>query len=49
MKIQELAYQVAMRTMSLLEETHHYNIPDASRKEVAQKILEELGDMIKKS
>jgi len=49
MKVQDLAYQVAARTLALLEETQHYKIPDELRKSVLGKIQEELDDLITKS
>ena len=49
MKVQELAYQVAARTLELLEETQHYKIPEDLRKQVTAKILSELDEIIKKA
>ena len=49
MKVQDFAYQVAARTIALLEETQHYKIPEALRKEVTDKILGEVDDLIKKA
>ena len=49
MKVQDFAYQVAARTIALLEETQHYRIPDELRKEVLAKIQTELSDLIAKS
>jgi len=48
-KVQDFAYQVAMRTIELLEETQHYKIPDNLRKEVGHKILGEIDTIIKKA
>lgn len=47
MKIQDLAYQVAARTIELLEQTQHYKIPDDLRKSVLAKVQGELDDIIK--
>lgn len=47
MKIQDLAYQVAARTIELLEHTQHYKIPEDLRKEVLAKVQGELDEMIK--
>lgn len=47
MKVQDLAYRVAARTLALLEETQHYKIPEELRKQVAEKILQELDQLIK--
>ncbi|MGI6461811.1 MAG: hypothetical protein ACOX5J_17300 [Candidatus Hydrogenedentales bacterium] len=49
MKVQDFAYQVAIRTIELLEETQHYKIPDALRKEIGQKILGEVDKLIQKA
>jgi hypothetical protein len=49
MKVQELAYQVAMRTIELLETTHHYKVPLETRKEIGQKILQELNEIIQRA
>ena len=49
MKVQDFAYQGAARTIALLEETQHYKIPEALRKEVTDKILDEVDDLIKKA
>ena len=49
MKVQDFAYRVAMRTVELLEETQHYKIPEELRKQVTEKILAELDDLIKNS
>jgi hypothetical protein len=49
MKVQDFAYNVALRTLELLEQTQHYKIPESLRKEVTQKILDEIDDLLKKS
>ena len=49
MKIQDFAYQIAQRTIALLEETQHYKIPEELRKDVLAKIQVEIDDIIKKS
>lgn len=49
MKIQDFAYQIAQRTIALLEETQHYKIPEELRKEVLAKIQVEIDDILKKS
>jgi len=49
MKVQDFAYQVAARTIALLEKTQHYKIPDELRKSVLNQIQEELDDLIAKS
>jgi hypothetical protein len=49
MKVQDFAYQVAFRTLELLETTQHYKIPDDLRKDVFAKIQQEVDALIKKS
>jgi len=49
MKVQEFAYQVAERTIELLEQTQHYKIPENIRKDVTQKVLAEVDDLLKKA
>lgn len=49
MKVQDFAYQVALRTLGLLEETQHYKVSDDLRKSVLAKIQSEVGDLIKKA
>ena len=49
MKVQDFAYQVAIRTIELLEETQHYKIPENLRKVIGQKILNEVDKLLKKS
>lgn len=49
MKVQEFAWQVAARTMELLEQEQHYKISDTARKTVLDKILAELNTIIRKS
>jgi hypothetical protein len=47
MKVQDFAYNVAARTIALLEETQHYKIPDELRKQVLAKIQLEIDEMLK--
>ena len=49
MKVQDFAYRVALRTIEFLEETQHYKIPDTLRKEVTEKLLANLDDLIKEA
>lgn len=49
MKVQDFAYQVASRTIELLEATQHYKIPEDLRKDILGKVQVELDDLIKKS
>lgn len=49
MKVQDFAYQVAMRTIELLEETQHYKIPEQLRKDVSARIIKEADKLIQKA
>lgn len=49
MKVQDFAYQVAARTMELLETTQHYKINETHRKDVLATILKELDALIQKA
>ncbi len=49
MRVQDFAYQVAVRTMEVLEQEQHYKIPEQTRKNVLQKILQELTDILRKA
>lgn len=49
MKVQDFAYQVAARTIELLEQMQHYKVAENHRKEVFEKILSEVDEIIKKS
>ncbi len=49
MKVQDFAYRVALRTIEILEETQHYKIPEATRKDVTERIQQELDKLIHSS
>ncbi|HNR33957.1 MAG TPA: hypothetical protein PKO36_02175 [Candidatus Hydrogenedentes bacterium] len=49
MKVQDFAYQVASRTLALLEETQHYKVPEDLRKSVLAQIQSEVDLLIKKA
>jgi len=49
MKVQDFAYQVAAHTMELLEQGQHYKIPEDTRKEVIEKVLADIDEILKKS
>ncbi|HOK09500.1 MAG TPA: hypothetical protein PLT82_08770 [Candidatus Hydrogenedens sp.] len=49
MKVEDFAYQVAVRTMELLEQEQHYKISEEHRKIILQKILQEVPQIIKKA
>ncbi|MCP4641347.1 MAG: hypothetical protein GY851_12980 [bacterium] len=49
MKVQDFAYQVATRTIELLEGTQHYKIPEDIRKDVTAKVMAEIDDLLRKA
>ncbi len=49
MKVEDFAYQVAVRTIELLEQEQHYKVSDEHRKQILQKILQEVPQIIKKA
>jgi hypothetical protein len=49
MKVHDFAFQVAMHTIKLLEETQHYKIPEPTRKEVGERVLKDVDELLKKS
>lgn len=49
MKVHDFAWQVAERTMELLEQNQHYKIADNHRKEIHATILKEVDEIIRKA
>jgi len=49
MKVQDFAYNVAIKTMEYLEHEQHYKIPEDTRKEVLKHVAESLNDIIRRS
>lgn len=49
MKVQDFAYRVSARTMELLWELHQYKIPDELKKEVTNRIQQEIDKILKAS
>jgi len=49
MKVQDFAYNVAAKTMELLEQEQHYKIPEDTRKEILKLVGASLDDIIKRS
>ncbi|MCX8064705.1 MAG: hypothetical protein N3G21_05975 [Candidatus Hydrogenedentes bacterium] len=48
MKVEDFAYQVALRTIELLEQEQHYKVSEEHRKAVLQKIISEVPQLLKK-
>lgn len=49
MKVEDFAYQVALRTIELLEQEQHYKVSEEHRKLVLQKVLQEVPEILKKA
>ena len=49
MKVQDFAYQVATKTMEILEQEQHYKIPESTRKDVIGKVLANINELLRKS
>jgi len=46
MKLEQFAYSVADRTLKLLETDHHYKVPEHVRKDILDKISQEIDDLV---
>jgi len=49
MKVHDFAYQVAQRTIALLEEKQHYKVSDEHRKEILALIHSEVDTLLDRS
>ncbi len=49
MKVEDFAYQIALRTIELLEQEQHYKVSEERRKQILQKIIQEVPQILKKS
>ncbi len=49
MKVEDFAYQVALRTIEILEQEQHYKVSEEHKKTVLKKILTEVPLILKKS
>lgn len=49
MKVHDFAYQVAARTIDLLEEKQHYKVSGENRKEILALVHEEVDKLLDKS
>ena len=49
MKVHDFAWQVAERTMELLEQNQHYKIAENHRKQIHATILKEVDEIIRKA
>ena len=46
MKLDNFCYSVAMKTLELLENEHHYKIPEKVRKEVVEAVVGQMDSLI---
>jgi len=49
MKVHDFAYQVAQRTIALLEEKQHYKVSEENKKEILRLLQDEVDDLLDKS
>tara|TARA_R110001592_G_scaffold54844_4_gene168097 strand:+ start:457 stop:609 length:153 start_codon:yes stop_codon:yes gene_type:complete len=49
MKVHDFAYQVAIRTIQLLEEKQHYKVSEENQKEILALVHEEVDTLLDKS
>jgi len=46
MKLEDFAYSVTQRALGLLETEHHYKVPDHVRKQILEKIAQQLDEIV---
>jgi hypothetical protein len=46
MKIEEVMFQVAGETLSILEQKYHYRIPDEHKRDIQRQVMTGLNDII---
>lgn len=46
MKLENFCYNVAMKTLEVLEKQHHYKIPDPVRKEIVEAVVGQIDSLI---
>ena len=49
MKVDDFAYQVALRTMALLEEKQHYKVSEENKKQILLDIQSEVDVLLDKA
>jgi hypothetical protein len=49
MKVDDFAYQVALRTMALLEEKQHYKVSEENKKQILLDIQGEVDSLLDKA
>ncbi len=48
MKIEEVAYLIAGKTLAVLEEKYHYRIPDEHKRDIQRTVQGSLNELLKK-
>ena len=46
MKIEEVAYAIAGKTLAILEEKYHYRIPDEHKRDIQRSVQEKLNEVL---
>ena len=46
MKVHDFAYQVAARTIELMEEKQHYKVSDINKQDITHQILDEVDKLL---
>lgn len=49
MKVEDFAYRVAMRSIGLMEELHHYKVSEDVRRDIGKRIAKEVPQLLKDS
>ena len=48
MKIEEVTYLIAGKTLAVLEEKYHYRIPDEHKRDIQRTVQASLNEILKK-
>lgn len=46
MKLEDFAYAVAEEVLKSLETDHHYKVPDHIRKEIVEKVMRDIDNIV---
>jgi hypothetical protein len=45
-KLESFSFNIAMKTLEILERQHHYKIPEKVKKEVIEAVIEQMDSLI---
>lgn len=45
-KLENFCYNIAMKTLELLEREHHYKIPEKVKKQITEAVVEQMDSLI---